>query len=863
MTASNDARTRAERIFHAARDLDPEARKRYVDEQCGGDRRLRDEVASLLQEYDRIEGFLEEPALSSFETPQRVGPYRLVTLLGRGGMGEVWLAEQSEPIRRRVAVKLIRPGLDSRDVIARFEIERQLLAMMDHPSVARVYDAGTTEHDQPYFVMEYVDGETITEYARNRKLSLRERVVLFQMVCSAIHHAHQKTILHRDIKPSNVLVTEVDGRPHVKVIDFGVAKALEGGLDGATRLTLHGSVMGTPEYMSPEQAGTSNSTVDTRSDVYSLGVLLYELLVGALPYDGASIREAISMGSLPALYQHDPPTPLARYDMLGERREEAAAQRGTTVSGLESVLRGELEWITMTAISGEPERRYQSPAALAEDLQRHLDGDSVIAAPPSRTYRARKFVRRHRGVVTTVGVIAFGLVIGAAGLAYGLVRALQAEEEAQREARISEEVSDFLVDLFRVNEPGATADTLVTAREILDRGAEEIYGRLGDDPLVRGNLLDSMSEAYWGLGIYAKADTLGQMAVEDLESVLPSSDARLADARRQWSAARFYAGDYRGALEIAERAFEQRASAYGPYDEKALELRNVRAQLVGRLGDPEVARTEFIDLIAYLADGTGPEIHEALVSTWNNLAAIHFRSRDFELAEKALVRALTVLDSTTLEDPGRRVRLQMNIAAARAQQGQLEAATSMLEETVPDLDRIYGPNHMEAIGARMNLAAFKQMSGDSEGALAAFATVLPRAEAALGEDHPQVARILHSQGVAFGDAGRHEEAIAALERAVEIRSAVFDPDHDDVVASLLSLAIAYGRAGRTASMRSTFEDVVARRARKFGEDHIEVARDLDYYAEGLEENGLEDEAAAVRARAAAIREAQPEDEAQE
>ena len=858
MTGSDDLRQRAENIFHDVRELDPEARRRQLDERCAGHDALRTEVESLLREYDGLGTFLEEPAVAPLDVPRSIGPYRLLSPLGRGGMGEVWLAEQTEPIRRRVAIKVIRPGMDSRDIVARFEAERQALAMMDHPGVASVHDAGTTDRQQPYFVMEHVDGEPITDYARTHRLSVRDRVDLFRQVCAAIQHAHQKTILHRDVKPSNVLVTEVDGRPRVKVIDFGVAKALGDRIGDQTLVTVHGSVIGTPEYMSPEQAGARVETVDTRSDVYSLGVILYELMVGALPHEPATVREAMSMGALGSLYDEDAPRPTIRLQMLGPRRKTVAEHRGTTLAGLEAALRGELEWIVMKAIAPEPGRRYQSPADLSEDLLRHLDGESVEAAPPSRTYRARKFVRRHRAAVATVGVIAFGLVLGAAGLAFGLVRALDAEERASRDARTAEEITDFLVDLFRVNEPGAAADTLVTARAILDRGADEIRASLDDDPLVRGNLLNTMSEAYWGLGLYARADSLARLAVDDLEGVLEDSDARLADARRQWSQSRFYAGDYRGALDIAQSAFDARAAAFGPYDEKAVELRNVRAQLVGRIGDPEEARAEFVDLIAYLQGGTGPSIHTALVSTWNNLAAIHFRGRDFPDAENALERALTVLDSTNVEEPGRRVRLMMNIAAARAQQGNLEEATPMLERALPELERIYGPAHMETIGARMNLAAFRQMSGDTEGAADAYATVLPRAEAALGPDHPQVARVLHSQGVTLNDLGRHDEAIVALRRAVEIRTAIFGPDHDDTVASLLSLATGYGGAGDTQRLRSAFDDVVSRRARKFGEDHVEVARDLDVYAEALAANGLEDEAAAIRTRAARIRDAQPE-----
>ena len=368
------------------------------------------------------------------EIPDQVGPYRIVRPLGRGGMGSVFLAEQSKPVQRQVALKVIKLGMDSREVLARFERERQVLARMNHPHIATVYETGLTEQGRPYFAMEYVPGEPITSYADRHQLTTAQRVALLVPVCEAVQHAHQKGIIHRDLKPTNVLVTELDGAPVAKVIDFGVAKALDYADCDDGQLTEHGRLLGTPEYMSPEQAGEVSGDVDTRTDVYALGVLLYELLTGVLPLDARSLRAAGNAEMRRLIRELDPPTPSARVSTLSDKTGPVASARRTTPDGLRRQLRGELDWIVLRAMAKERDRRYPTVLALSEDLVRQLKGEAVAAVPPSAWYRLRKSLRRHRLAVGAAVVLLAGAGVAVCGIAFGL-------ERARHEARVA--AADF------------------------------------------------------------------------------------------------------------------------------------------------------------------------------------------------------------------------------------------------------------------------------------------------------------------------------------------------------------------------------------------------------------------------------------
>jgi serine/threonine protein kinase/WD40 repeat protein len=430
-----------ESIFTAAAALPPDRRAAYLDEVCGADAELRERVESLLRSHEEAGSFLGRPALTTDFVPLTesagtvIDRYKLLQQIGEGGFGVVFMAEQKEPVRRRVALKIIKPGMDTKEVVARFEAERQALALMEHPNIAKVFDAGATESGRPYFVMELVKGVLLVEFCDKNQLPARERLAIFTAVCQAVQHAHQKGVIHRDLKPSNVLVTLHDGKPVPKVIDFGVAKALNQELTEKTLFTAYGHMVGTPQYMSPEQAEMSGLDVDTRSDVYSLGVLLYELLTGTTPLEAKRLRNAGYAEMQRLIREEEAPRPSLRVSTLGERLSVVAKDRQCDPQDLQRLLRGELDWIVMKALDKDRGRRYETATGLARDVERYLTGDAVEACPPSAGYRLRKFARKHRNGLAVAASFALLLIAAAVVSGWQAVRATLAEGVATQKSK--------------------------------------------------------------------------------------------------------------------------------------------------------------------------------------------------------------------------------------------------------------------------------------------------------------------------------------------------------------------------------------------------------------------------------------------
>jgi serine/threonine protein kinase len=492
---------RAKSLFLAASDLaDPAERAAFMERECAGDTELRARVEALLRAHAAaplpaapqatVDSTRRQPVTVDHGDPTArvgavlAGKYKLIEAIGEGGMGSVFVAQQTEPVKRTVAVKVIKAGMDSQAVLVRFEAERQALAMMDHPNIARVLDAGTTDAGRPFFVMELVKGTPITRYCDEHKLTPRQRLELFVPVCQAIQHAHQKGIIHRDIKPSNVLVAMYDDRPVPKVIDFGVAKAAGQTLTDKTLMTGFGVVVGTPEYMSPEQASLNNLDIDTRSDVYALGVLLYELLTGTTPVDKKRLGKAALLEILRIVREVEAPRPSAKLSTL-DTLPSVAANRGTEPAKLSRLLKGELDWLVMKALEKDRGRRYETANALARDIQRYLADEMVEARPPSVGYRLSKFLRRHKGPVLAANLVILALVSGMVGTTLGLFEAWHQENIARGETAEKEKAR--LGEAQRVQERDDALKQAALRVKERDKANDELTHRLGVSTMVLAN----------------------------------------------------------------------------------------------------------------------------------------------------------------------------------------------------------------------------------------------------------------------------------------------------------------------------------------------------------------------------------------
>jgi len=691
--------------------------------------------------------------------PERIGRYRVLRVLGRGGFGIVYLAEQEEPIYRRVAIKVVRLGMETPGAITRFDAERQALAVLEHPNIARVFEAGATEEGRPYFVMEYVQGKPIHRFCEETRCSVDERLRLFRSVCAGVQHAHQKGIIHRDLKPSNILVTVRDKRPVPKIIDFGVAKMVEDERD-TSLVTQIGEVVGTPEYMSPEQAsGRSSADLDTRTDIYALGVLLYELLVGVLPFERLGFGVGLDQ-LLRNIRDDEPPRPSSRLEKLDSAAEVAEGRRASVRSLLRRI-RGDLDWITLKAIEKDRTRRYATASELAADVGRFLRHEPVTASPPTLGYRMRKFVRRHRVGVIAAGTTAAALVVGmvATGLALDEARdqrriALQesdeanhAREEAERQeawakaaAERAIKVRDFLRwVLAPTNDPEFTADT--TLVEILARAARELGTRFPDEPEIKAELHATLGDAFTKLGAIPEATAQFARGLELCRALGPDS---AATARALEDLARCHIEAFR--IDEAARLLEE-----------SLEL---RVALEG-------------------AEGL------ATASTYDSLGMLHQKSRQFDEAEEQYRKCVRIRTRELGPDDPSTLEVMNNLAALHNQRGEIAQAAELFERVREGRTRALGERHVDTQVARINLATVRVQQNRLEEADALFEDARAVLVERYGEEHPWVLAILYNQAVVRFEQDRLDEALALHLRALEGRRRVRGPHHPETVNSLI------------------------------------------------------------------------------
>jgi serine/threonine protein kinase/tetratricopeptide (TPR) repeat protein len=669
------------------------------------------------------------------------GKYEIEETLGKGGMGTVFKARQIKPVRRSVAVKVIKLGMDTNEVIARFEAERQALAVMDHPNIAKVLDGGATDTGRPFFVMELVKGIPITKYCDMNRLSTRERLGLFVPVRQAVQHAHQKGVIHRDLKPTNVLVSIQDDRPVPKIIDFGIAKATDHRLSERTVFTELGQLIGTPEYMSPEQAEMSGLDIDARTDIYSLGVMLYELLVGVLPFDPKALRSAAFAEIQRIIRETDPPRASTRLSSLGDTQKSIAEHRRTDPGGLRKQLRGDLDWIIVKAMEKDRTRRYDTSSGLASDIERYLRHEPIAARPPSPWYKTSKFARRHKLGLAAGSLVALALVAGLTLATIGLVRAKRAEaaaaaerDRANLEATTAKQVSDFLVGLFRVSDPSEALGNSVTAREILDKGADRIKEELREQPLVQARLMGTMGEVYTNLGLFDQATSLMEQSLETRRGVLGNEHIDVIDSLNSLAVLLYSKGRY----QEAERHFR--------------ETLRVCQALFGEDG-PEVANCQ------------------------NNLAMTLKAQNKLEEAEPLYRRALEIRREHLGDKSPEVAQSLNNLGMFLYARKQYDEAEPLLREALAMNRKLLGEEHPEISANLSNLGLVLRAGGQTQEAERVFREVVALDRKIYGDEHPYVATSLINLAVMLANAGELAEAQKLFQESILIRRKVFSDSH--------------------------------------------------------------------------------------
>jgi len=579
---------RVKTLFHEVLRVAAEERSAFLDERCKGDVHLRGQVDGLIAAHEDAGGFLGSPArLAGEETPGTIiGRYKLQEKIGEGGFGDVWMAEQQEPIQRQVALKIIKLGMDTRHVIARFEAERQALALMEHPNIATVLDAGATEVGRPFFVMELVRGVPITEYCDTNRLPTADRLDLFHDVCRAAEHAHEKGVIHRDLKPTNVLVTQIDGRAVPKIIDFGIAKATERRLTEKTLFTAFRQFVGTPMYMSPEQAEMSGAEIDVRTDVWSLGILLYELLTGTTPFEDRTLDEIAWSEIQRVIREVEPPPPSTRVSTLGERTSEIVDRRRVGAQPLMRRLKGELDWIVMKALEKDRTRRYDSAGDLADDVRRHLDDRPISAGRPSRIRDVRKALARHRVAVSALVAVGIALFLGVTAAATMAARAREAEMVARHHAERAQAVLEFQTEMFNSVDPQAGRD--VGIRDILDSSLERLEN-LDEPPLVESRLRRTVAATYLELGNADLARKHAEQAIERADAELGTDHVESLLSRLLLAKVYQEAGAIDEAIALSEHVVDRLAERLGPTHAHVDAARATLAELYEAVGRTEEA----------------------------------------------------------------------------------------------------------------------------------------------------------------------------------------------------------------------------------------------------------------------------------
>jgi serine/threonine protein kinase len=853
-------------LFNAALDqTDAAGRNAFVERECADDAELRKRLLALLAAHDHPASVLDapfvamdtksfsvesqtnidEPASSTSQSDDHLagiviaGKYKLLERIGEGGMGDVWLAQQTEPVKRQVAVKLIKAGMDSKQVLARFEAERQALAMMDHPNIAKVLDGGVWSpspaageglgvRGMPYFVMELVKGVPITEYCDHHKLTPKQRLELFVPVCQAIQHAHQKGVIHRDIKPSNVLIAMYDDRPVPKVIDFGVAKATGATLTEHTLNTGFGGIVGTPQYMSPEQATFNNLDIDTRSDVYSLGVLLYELLTGSPPFARKELEKKGLLEILRVVREEEPPKPSTKLS-TADALASLSANRGTEPKKLTGILRNELDWIVMKSLEKDRMRRYETANGFAADVNRYLSGEPVLAHPPNAGYRLKKFVQRNRGQVIAASLVLMALLAGIAGTTIGLVwanRAADAERQARDVANQQAQKAQAAAEEERKAKLEAEAEKANALKAAASEKAASEQARKNLAFAKKGNEL--LGSVFAGLNPQQIAlsgrplqDVLREnlkKAVKELDGSAIGDPLEVAAMQNTLGLSLLGLGEAKLAIEVFEKAWDTRKAQLGPDHPDTLISMGNLAEGYRDSGNLDKAMPLLEETFKLMKVKLGPD-HPDTLTSMNNLATLYDGAGQRDKAMPLLEEALKLTKARFGPDHPNTLTSMNCLAVLYGQAGQQDKALPLLEETFKLMKVKNGPNHPNTLTCMHNLAMLYNEAGQRDKALPLLEETLKLRKAKLGPDHPNTLLNMRSLATLYVEVGQRDKALPLFEETLKLMKVKNGTDHPYTLASMNDLASCYWSLERLNDSVPLFEELLTLQEKKFGRLH--------------------------------------------